>query len=1156
MRIHRVAFSNLNSLRGSHEVDFVNGPLASSGIFAITGPTGAGKSTILDAITLALFGRAARYDSTPSPTDMMSRGAGESMAEVEFEIDRKVYRASWSLTRARKKSDGAFQQAKRFVYDAQGKELASKTKTCSDLIESLIGLDADRFFRSVMLAQGEFAKFLRAKEDERAALLESLTNTSIYSQISESAFRRFKDSETELAKKEAGLAAIELLSDEAIAAEEAEVAALSKSQDEQTQQLAALNLRMNRLRSIDKLQSEIAALQRVQIDLNGQEQALAPKFALLARAESAAVFQSELTHTQRLQEELRQQDIQLGKLESDLTSTKAQLETSVQQMRAWTALQKKSLDDRQNALQQELEQLTHDAATVQTWLAEHDSLASIEMRLPTLVQLATELQLEQRVSTGLLEQIDSLNRESIESEQVQIDAQKRLEIAIANAEAASKKVRMATEAMTREFGSQTWQAMLDELQSLRQQSIRLIEAQTAAESQLQLKGELEKLEKSAADTNLRAAELEISLDKIDETLGLQRATVVALETVARQSALIKSLEQHRSQLLSEHACPLCGSLEHPFATDDAGLPDEDEQATKLKSAKKQLENLLDQQRGLSLLQQSTRDKATTINDSLKLTRNKLEQQDQLVCEIARELSIEEPITLANISAVGTTMHERIAALEVRQKQRIDAEQTMSQLTKADDACQNELSNSKTSLESISQTRKKNAKKQSELDEKILRSKTRCEETQAAFCATAADWTGIDSTNNDVAMMLAKLQQELQTFQEHRKELENISKLKDRATQSVRDLQSQFHSLAKVDLRLTSNSLLEQDAAPEQVDLKDCDSVARELDRLEKVLSEARLRFELQQKTTFEAQRKFDSSHAALSDRLLETAFESIDDLQAAILDDAVRADLKAAHQRLQQSLQDNATLQKAKVSELQPLLDAIAVEQTLPADEVQTLADLESNAAELNSRIDGLKDMASRIRERLDMDQVNRAKQQSGREHLAAERAKLETRRLLSQLIGGADGKPFRRFAQGLVLDYLIQNANVHLERFNDRYVLQRADAGSLDLSICDLHQADAVRPMASLSGGESFLVSLALALGLSELSGSSVQIDSLFIDEGFGTLDPDTLDVAIAALESLRAANKTIGIISHVELLKERIRAKIVVRKLHGGCSTLEIVG
>jgi len=162
----------------------------------------------------------------------------------------------------------------------------------------------------------------------------------------------------------------------------------------------------------------------------------------------------------------------------------------------------------------------------------------------------------------------------------------------------------------------------------------------------------------------------------------------------------------------------------------------------------------------------------------------------------------------------------------------------------------------------------------------------------------------------------------------------------------------------------------------------------------------------------------------------------------------------------------------------------------------------------------------------------------------------------LKDIIGSADGKVFRAFAQGLTLKKLTELANRHLLQLNGRYLIHKPNDRDLALEIIDQHQANNIRSIHTLSGGESFLVSLALALGLSDLAGRNTQIKSLFIDEGFGTLDESALDLAISTLENLQAKGKRIGVISHVTALKERIGTQIQLQKRGSGFSGLEIVG
>ncbi|MEG0677834.1 MAG: SbcC/MukB-like Walker B domain-containing protein, partial [Comamonas sp.] len=257
-------------------------------------------------------------------------------------------------------------------------------------------------------------------------------------------------------------------------------------------------------------------------------------------------------------------------------------------------------------------------------------------------------------------------------------------------------------------------------------------------------------------------------------------------------------------------------------------------------------------------------------------------------------------------------------------------------------------------------------------------------------------------------------------------------------------------------------------------------------------------------------------------------------------------------------------LPDAEHSRLQALSDQLQVAaqraSTLLADATQRLAELQTQAlsdeapeaicgqiAQLEAERAQQAEQLGAHRARLSDDAQRRAGQQVLLAQIAEQEKDSDLWQRLDGLIGSAKGDKYRKFAQGLTLDHLLHLANRHLNRLHGRYLLRRKPTGELELDIVDGWQGDVTRDTRTLSGGEAFLVSLALALALSDLVSNKTSIDSLFLDEGFGTLDGDSLEVALTALDALNASGKMIGIISHVEALKERIAAQIRVEKCAG---------
>jgi exonuclease SbcC len=315
-------------------------------------------------------------------------------------------------------------------------------------------------------------------------------------------------------------------------------------------------------------------------------------------------------------------------------------------------------------------------------------------------------------------------------------------------------------------------------------------------------------------------------------------------------------------------------------------------------------------------------------------------------------------------------------------------------------------------------------------------------------------------------------------------------------------------------------------------------------KVQQRLSEVRTRSETLTRQLEERRNELERLQCQFSSRCAAAGFATEAAFRAARLEPDVRLRLEKESENLHQRRLELRTRMQDRSTRLEQ-------ERALKLTSASS-AELEEQEAQLKIELEGLRAHIAGLKHQVQEHDAAQKRIRAQESAIRIQREECKKWERLHALIGSADGKKFRNFAQGLTFDLMVNHANTQLSRMTERYLLVRDTEQPLELNVVDNYQAGEVRSTRNLSGGESFIVSLTLALGLSNMASRNIRIDSLFLDEGFGTLDEETLETALEALAGLQQEGKLIGIISHVGGLKERIRTRIKVEPGSAGKSRL----
>ncbi|MBS1159597.1 MAG: protein, N-terminal [Proteobacteria bacterium] len=1162
MKILTLRLKNLNSLKGEWFVDFTKQPFTDNCLFAITGPTGAGKSTLLDAICLALYHQTPRLKSiSASDNDIMTRHTADCLAEVEFEVKGAVYRAFWSQRRSRDKIDGALQAPKVELATGDGTILSTQTNDKLKRIAEITGLDFPRFTKSMLLAQGGFAAFLNASANERAELLEELTGTEIYGEISRKVFEQAREAKSQLDQLKARADGMELLSDEQRTAMQTEVARLDMQladvQRHHDQTQAQRQWRLD----LAQGEQEVKAAEGKQQEAEAALTAAAPELARLTASEPAETLKP-------LHLQWQQAGAACQHSENELKTLHAAREKLQTEQLAQHAAARHYSAAVATLAQQALQLSQSEAKQIDDFCAAQPQRAQLGERLGVWRQ-----QFEQKAKLGRDLAAQQQAQQKLADE---LAATARQLATQATAVVLSEKAKTAADAALEKIQSEQNQRLAGQtLAELRQHWQR---EQTGLNRWQQLEALAQRRRELAATQSAQATQLQQAQAKIEaqekKLVALREqhkelaAQVADKKKLLEQEQRIRSLEEHRRQLQPGDACPLCGAHEHPAIADYAALD-----VSTTENALKEKQAALD---ALVETGQQARNEQTAAQTTQKVL---LEQQSKTAADGAH-LQAEWAELVANLASTTPLAVDAWQDAKILAASRAAAEQALAQLAQrlqAADQGEQALNAARKTAAEAAQTLLNAGNQQKLLQQATQTGQQRQAELAKAAQAIAQEQVDLDAKLGATlsaagyeipAEPAAWLQerdgewQHWQQTQKRRQELGEILVKQQDRTEAAQAQAAHWQDRWKIVAAERSTAqegqkLAEVSANPAAALARCAEAIA---DLTQQLAAQQGRQAQLAANLAEQKKALADASTAWQTD-LAASPFADLAAYAAALLPAEERQRLLQLKEARQLAQQQAAAVLKA-ASEKLLRLQSSPPAKLLPlqgggweGDGFPTLPELEYLLTQLDTTRRELSEQLGAQRALLTRDEQARQNQQALFKEIAAQTTESDLWQRLDSLIGSAKGDKFRKFAQGLTLDHLLHLANAHLARLHGRYLLRRKSSGELELDIVDSWQGEVARDTRTLSGGESFLVSLALALALSDLVSHKTSIDSLFLDEGFGTLDADTLEIALNALDTLNASGKMIGVISHVEGMKERIPAQIRVEKGGGvGYSRLRI--
>jgi len=1215
MKILKIELQNINSLKSDQKIviDFESDYFKDVGLFAITGATGSGKTTILDAITIALYHKVPRFNNAKNKLDqVVSFGASTAFSHVIFENKNEIFEANWSIRKISKsgKTLSNPQEEFRLLNLTTNNIVAEGKKEVEAKVVEVTQLNYNQFLRSMMLAQGEFAAFLSASTKDKGTLLEQITGEEIYKRIGAIIYNRLSEERKKYEKIS------HKLSDAILSEEEKQ-----NNLDLQTKyELEVVNLskELANLKRIEDWYTHQAQLEKDIINLKKESDNLElsqtkekENIQLLEQHLKAEPFKEKVDTFRRVSNEIVDNQNNQNKFNLKLNDLVNKL---------------KVIKDKE---QKSLAQFTTIEITFQKWLPLFDVITTLDN---SIAKDTIQQNLELKSITELNLKIEGLiQKQAKHSEQLTALIQKNNEInkRISEAQSTDKIAEKLTDWTTElkligynfkqiltfkdfiterqstlvslEQNKKSQKEVIEKIKTdldVVNQQIKRIETDSKTLNFESLLNEKEKLtaELNAShqfkiysdDIQLKRTEIKTN-DKIIDAKQLEYnanqkrltdllSTQKTLKTmvadaieILKLTQTIKDLASERKKLKPGEACQLCGSTEHPLVEKYEALnfSKTEEELTK---RQQDLEKVTQE---FTILDRTTSESKVTI-EFYKKNNIKFEAAVQKIKEHIKALPIDVKIdTQINVERIES-ITKSIENLELKLEKSKQLDLKKEELTKT--------------FNRLTATLNSESQKNIQILEKEKHYKDELTKKQAEL-------TILEKSNNLITGQLEKefkeyelkmpifgnyqtfindLNQKVNTFKTLETEKQNLIKQSDTLNQSLihgKENLIQLKELLGKHLKNKDKLQIDIDkdkaerikllplsisVSDKQNELQTQNNTAKnehqalknEVDALEKQETELTTELKALQTKKTALNNLFETIEKSLKLSLESSDFNTIETVEQALLSVSKKNELTQIKTKLNnESIRLKALDHKIEENKAKQLKN-----KTFTLDETQ----VELALTKLNLEKETILKTVGELNQKLITDAENIKKNKAIVKELDSQKKIINKWDTLLKLLGGSKDS-FNTYVQRLTLQNLITLANNHLSLLNNRYSLKLNEVfktgEELNFKLIDHYQTDKARNIDTSSGGEKFIISLALALGLSDLSSSNVKIQSLFIDEGFGTLDNTTLETVISTLETLQSQGKKIGVISHVESLKERISTQIQIAKKSNGVSELQIV-